>query len=83
MIYSQVLWALIIDRIVWQVSVNMWTFIGVVSVVGSLILVSMAKEIPACRRTESSKYETVATDGEDEMIIYEMDLDDIYDDGDV
>lgn len=80
MIYSQVLWALIIDRVVWQVKMNIWTFIGVGGVVGSLILVSMAKEMPAFQRTRSSKYETVPVGDDNGMTIYEVDLDDIYDD---
>lgn len=80
MIYSQVLWALLIDRVVWQVKINMWTFIGVSGVVGSLILVSMAKEITAFQRAPSSKHETVPVDDDNGMTIYEVDLDDIYDD---
>lgn len=80
MIYSQVLWALIIDRVVWQVKMNIWTFIGVGGVVGSLILVSMAKEISTFQRTYPTKYETVPVDDEIGMTIYEVDLDEIYDD---
>lgn len=45
MIYSQVLWALMLDSIVWHVEVNLWTIIGVASVVSSLTLVSLAKEV--------------------------------------
>lgn len=83
MIYSQVLWALIIDRVVWQVKMNIWTFVGVGGVVGSLILVSMAKEITVFQTTHTSKYETVPIGDENGMTIYEVDLDDIYDDDDV
>lgn len=45
MIYSQVLWALLLDSVVWHVEVNFWTLIGVASVVSSLTLVSLAKEV--------------------------------------
>lgn len=45
MIYSQVLWALLLDSVVWHVEVNLWTLIGVASVVSSLTLVSLAKEV--------------------------------------
>ncbi|KUI74490.1 hypothetical protein VM1G_11985 [Cytospora mali] len=49
MIYSQVLWALALDRVVWHVSVNIWTLVGVGSVVCSLALVSLAKEVTKTR----------------------------------
>lgn len=78
MIYSQVLWALAIDRIVWHVSLNLWTFVGVGGVVGSLIMVSLAKELPALRRKHTQRYESIPTE-ESGTTIYEIDLDDIYD----
>lgn len=79
MIYSQVLWALIIDRIVWHVELNMWTFAGIGGVVGSLVLVSLAKEIPAFRGANVQNYEAVPTGDDNGATTYEVDLDDIYD----
>lgn len=45
MIYSQVVWALALDRIIWHVDLNAWTILGVGSVVCSLVLVSLKKEV--------------------------------------
>lgn len=78
MIYSQVLWALAIDRVVWHVSLNIWTFVGVGGVVGSLIMVSLAKELPALRRKNAQSYEAIPTE-ENGTTVHEIDLDDIYD----
>ncbi|KAJ4386737.1 hypothetical protein N0V93_009635 [Gnomoniopsis smithogilvyi] len=78
MIYSQVLWALIIDRIVWHVQLNIWTFAGIGGVVGSLVLVSLAKEIPAYRRASGQGYAAVLTCDENGATVYDVDLDDIY-----
>lgn len=75
MIYSQVLWALAIDRIVWHVSMNIWTFVGVGGIVGSLMLVSLAKEF----RGEQQKYESIPPSDESGTTIHEIDLDDIHD----
>lgn len=79
MIYSQVLWALMIDRLVWNVELNIWTFAGVGSVVGSLILVSLSKEIPAFRGAPTQNYNAVPDCDESGARIYEVDLDGIYD----
>lgn len=57
MIYSQVLWALALDRIFWNVSLNLWSIIGVVGVIGSLSLVSLAKELTASRLVGGIQYE--------------------------
>lgn len=80
MIYSQVLWALAIDRIIWKVSMNVWTFVGVGSVVGSLALVSLAKEMPTFRllRRDQS-YETLSMCDESGTTVHEIDLDNLYD----
>lgn len=59
MIYSQVIWALALDRIVWHVDLNVWTLVGVGSVVCSLILVSLAKEATASGMKDGVQYETV------------------------
>lgn len=56
MIYSQVLWALALDRILWHVGMNFWTLLGVGSVVGSLTLVSLAKEMPHFARGRRAKH---------------------------
>lgn len=45
MIYSQALWALGLDEAVWGVSMNAWTWAGVAHVIGSLTLVTLAKEM--------------------------------------
>lgn len=79
MIYSQVLWALAIDRVVWHVSMNIWTFVGVGGVVGSLVLVSLAKEIPSLRTKNVHDYEAIQAPDEDGMTIHEINLDDLYD----
>lgn len=59
MIYSQVLWALALDCIFWNVSLNAWSIIGVASVIGSLSLVSLAKEVAATRMADGIQYEQV------------------------
>ncbi|KAL0932735.1 integral membrane protein duf6 [Colletotrichum truncatum] len=45
MIYSQVLWALLLDWVIWRASVNLLAMIGIASVVASLFLVTSAKEL--------------------------------------
>lgn len=59
MIYSQALWALALDSIVWHVSLNVWSIIGVASVIGSLSLVSLAKEVTTSRMVGGIQYEQV------------------------
>lgn len=61
MIYSQVLWALALDRIFWNVSLNLWSIIGVVGVIGSLSMVSLAKELTASRPVCGIQYEQIST----------------------
>lgn len=60
MIYSQVLWALALDRIFWNVSLNLWSIIGVVGVIGSLSMVSLAKELTASRSVGGIQYEQIS-----------------------
>lgn len=82
MIYSQVLWALALDRMLWQVEMNVWTFVGVGSVVGSLTLVSLARELPTLRRLRrKERYEAIPILDEHEggVTIHEIDLDNLYD----
>lgn len=62
MIYSQVVWALALDRIIWHVNINLWTLIGVGSVVCSLILVSLAKEARTNCMKDGVQYESSFTD---------------------
>lgn len=59
MIYSQVIWALALDRIVWHVNVNLWAMIGVGSVVCSLVLVSLEKEVTRNRIQDGAQYESI------------------------
>ncbi|ROW16422.1 hypothetical protein VPNG_02826 [Cytospora leucostoma] len=59
MIYSQVIWALALDRIIWHVSLNVWTLIGVTSVVFSLALVSLAKEVTTTSMQGGLQYESI------------------------
>lgn len=42
MIYSQVLWALLIEWLVWHSRVNLLTIVGCVGVVASLVTISLA-----------------------------------------
>lgn len=56
MIYSQVLWALALDRIFWHISLNVWSIVGVVSVISSLTLVSLVKEVAASRMVHGMQY---------------------------
>lgn len=82
MIYSQVLWALALDRLFWDVPMNVWTFVGVASVVGSLVLVSLAKEMPDLRRLgPKERYETIPACDENGVTVHEIDLDALYDSG--
>lgn len=60
MIYSQVLWALALDHIFWNVSLNLWSIIGVVGVIGSLSMVSLAKELTASRSVGGIQYEQIS-----------------------
>lgn len=64
MIYSQVVWALALDRIVWHVNLNVWTLIGVTSVVFSLALVSLAKEVTTSSMQGGLQYESIPHDTE-------------------
>ncbi|KAL2292891.1 hypothetical protein FJTKL_07937 [Diaporthe vaccinii] len=57
MIYSQVLWALALDRVFWHISLNVWSVVGVVSVVSSLTLVSLVKEVTTSRMVDGTQYE--------------------------
>lgn len=65
MIYSQVLWAFALDRIFWNVSLNLWSIIGVVSVIGSLSMVSLAKELTASRSVGGIQYEQISPGAHD------------------
>lgn len=60
MIYSQVLWALALDSIIWHVDLNVWSIIGVVSIIGSLTLVSMVKEVTPSLVADGIQYETLS-----------------------
>ena len=60
MIYSQVVWALAIDRIVWHVDLNVWTMLGVGSIICSLALVSLTKEVTIYAQ-DGAQYETILT----------------------
>lgn len=44
MIYSQVVWALLVDIVVWHISPNIWAFVGVCLVVCSLSVLSLHKD---------------------------------------
>lgn len=59
MIYSQVLWALALDRVFWHVSLNVWSIVGVVSVISSLTLVSLVKEVTTSRTVDGTQYENL------------------------
>lgn len=65
MIYSQVLWALALDRVVWHISLNVWSIIGVVSVICSLSFVSLAKEVTISRVARGIQYETLPAGAND------------------
>lgn len=78
MIYSQVIWALLLDRIFWHVSISVWTFIGLANVIGSLTLVSLAKEVAPLRKHEVL-YDAVAnSEDHDGVTVHEIDLDDLF-----
>ncbi|KAL1872353.1 hypothetical protein Daus18300_004323 [Diaporthe australafricana] len=68
MIYSQVLWALALDRIIWHVDLNVWSIIGVISVIGSLTLVSMVKEVTPSPGADGIRYETLSADANDSAL---------------
>ncbi|KAI2467531.1 hypothetical protein F4781DRAFT_307347 [Annulohypoxylon bovei var. microspora] len=42
MIYSQIVWALILDRVLFQTTINLWAILGAVTVIGSLTLVTLS-----------------------------------------
>lgn len=61
MIYSQVLWALALDRIVWHISIDMLKLVGIGSVMSSLLVISLAKEASSLRAGGRVEYEAVPT----------------------
>ncbi|KAF6792034.1 hypothetical protein CSOJ01_14222 [Colletotrichum sojae] len=63
MIYSQVLWALLLDWVVWNAKVNLLALIGIASVVTSLVVVSSAKEWMWFRKT---RYQAIGPDEDQE-----------------
>lgn len=79
MIYSQVLWALLLDQIFWHVSMNAWSFVGVGNVIGSLILVSLAKEISPYRQHAGEQdYEAGLAYEENDIITHDLGLNSLY-----
>ncbi|KAK5634813.1 hypothetical protein RRF57_010526 [Xylaria bambusicola] len=44
MIYSQIVWALVMDRVFFYLSPNLWALLGVITIIGSLCLVTVAEE---------------------------------------
>ncbi|KAI1103142.1 hypothetical protein F4804DRAFT_310838 [Jackrogersella minutella] len=42
MIYSQIVWALVLDRVLFQATINLWAILGAVAVISSLSLVTLA-----------------------------------------
>ncbi|KAF9871750.1 integral membrane protein duf6 [Colletotrichum karsti] len=65
MIYSQVLWALMLDWIIWRNSVNLLAMIGIASVVTSLFVVSSAKEWAWFRKAKYHAIEPSISEEED------------------
>ncbi|KAJ0120577.1 hypothetical protein J7T55_015306 [Diaporthe amygdali] len=61
MIYSQVLWALALDRIVWHISIDILKLVGIGSVMSSLLAISLAKETASLRARVRVDYEAVPT----------------------
>ena len=41
MIYSQIVWALMVDRVLFQETINMWAILGAVTIISSLCLVTL------------------------------------------
>lgn len=68
MIYSQVLWALLLDWVVWNAKVNLLALIGIASVVTSLVVVSSAKEWMWFRKTRYQAIDPIE-DEEDEEVL--------------
>ena len=44
MIYSQIVWALVLDRALFQVTINLWAILGAATIIGSLSLVTVTGE---------------------------------------
>ena len=44
MIYSQIVWALAIDRVLFQVTANSWALFGAATIISSLFLVTITKD---------------------------------------
>lgn len=61
MIYSQVLWALALDRIVWHINIDILKLVGIGSVMSSLLAISLAKETASLRARVRVDYEAVPT----------------------
>ncbi|GAW16607.1 hypothetical protein ANO14919_060400 [Xylariales sp. No.14919] len=70
MMYTQIIWALVVDRAVFNITANAWALLGVATIIGSLCLVTVAggekvssvKEQPIC---EDEDAEMLATDESD------------------
>ncbi|RWA08437.1 hypothetical protein EKO27_g6673 [Xylaria grammica] len=70
MMYTQILWALVVDRVVFNITANAWALLGVATIIGSLCLVTIAggekvssvHEQPIC---EDEDAEMLATDESD------------------
>ncbi|TDZ16048.1 putative membrane protein [Colletotrichum orbiculare MAFF 240422] len=65
MIYSQVLWALLLDWVIWRNSVNLLAMIGIASVVTSLFVVSSAKEWAWLRKGKYRAIDQTAVDDDE------------------
>ena len=44
MIYTQIVWALVIDRALFQTKINGWAILGTATIMGSLFVVNVAGE---------------------------------------
>ncbi|KAI1462643.1 hypothetical protein F4805DRAFT_4234 [Annulohypoxylon moriforme] len=62
MIYSQIVWALILDRVLFQSTINLWEILGAVIVIGSLTLVTLTGQT---QKPETAEYKDIRCEDEE------------------
>lgn len=62
MIYSQIVWALILDRVLFQSTINLWEILGAVIVIASLTLVTLVGNV---QKPSTAEYKDIRCEDEE------------------
>ncbi|KAI1091313.1 hypothetical protein F5B19DRAFT_503272 [Rostrohypoxylon terebratum] len=62
MIYSQIVWALILDRVLFQSTINLWEILGAVIVIASLTLVTLVGNV---QKPDTAEYKDIRCEDEE------------------